>query len=39
MHVNIATGRRAAASFLQPDMYCLGPVTFTGDRYLQMEIL
>lgn len=39
MHVNIAMGGRAAASFLQPDLYRLGPVTFTGDRYLQMEIL
>ena len=39
VHVNIAMGGRAAASFLQPDLYRLGPVTFTGDRCLQMEIL
>lgn len=39
VHVNIVMGARAAASFLQPDLYHLGLITFTGDRYLQMEIL
>lgn len=39
MHVNISMGGRASASCLQPDLYRLGPVTFTGDRYLQMEII
>lgn len=39
VHVNTAMGGRAVASFLQPDLHHLGLITFTGDRYLQMEIL